>query len=225
MKILLVEDDRRVADALAEALREQNYVVEIAADGQEALELIEAFTYDLIVLDLVLPKLDGISLCQHVRRSGNQTLILMLTAKDTSFDQVIGLDVGADDYVVKPFEMNLLLARIRALLRRKNPTLPPVLEWERLRLDPSKCEVRYNDKLLHLTPKEYALLELLLRNSNRVLSRSIILDNLWAFDAPPGEETVKVHLRGLRMKLKAAGAPSNFIETIYGLGYRLNPNI
>jgi len=225
MKILLVEDERQIAKALAEALKEQKYTVEIATDGQEAWELTQAFTYDLIVLDLMLPKLDGISLCKRLRNAGDKTLILMLTAKDTSLDQVMGLDVGADDYVVKPFELEALLARIRALLRRKNTSLPPILTWENLTLDPSKCEVKYKGILLNLTPKEYALLELFLRSGDRILSRSAILDNIWAFEDTPGEETVKVHLRGLRLKLKAVKAPPDFIETVYGLGYRLNRNI
>ena len=225
MKILLVEDDRQVAEALCEALRDRNYVVEIATDGQEGLDLAEMFTYDLIVLDLILPTLDGIRVCQQLRQSGDRTLILMLTAKDTSDDRVLGLDAGADDYVVKPFEIKELLARIRALLRRKETAGSPILEWERLCFDPSRCEVKYNDNRLQLTPKEYALLELLLRSGDRVLSRSAIIDNLWEFEDPPGEETVKVHLRGLRSKLKAAGAPANLIENIYGIGYRLNPNV
>ena len=225
VKILLVEDDRQLADALSEALRDRNYIVEMAADGREGWELAEAFTYDLIVLDLILPKLDGVRLCQQLRRAGDRTLILMLTARDTSEDRVLGLDAGADDYVVKPFEMKELLARIRALLRRKETTSPPVLEWERLRFDPNRCEVKYNDCLLKLTPKEYALLELFLRSSDRVLSCTAILENLWAFEDLPGEETIRVHLRGLRSKLKLAGAPANFIENIYGIGYRLNPNV
>ncbi len=223
MKILLVEDDLRIAKALAEALTSQLYAVEIAQDGQEGLDLALGFTYNLIVLDLMLPKLDGITLCQRLRKTGDKTLILMLTAKDTSTDKVIGLDAGADDYVVKPFDLQVLLARIRALLRRGNPTLSPVLEWENLSLDPSKCEVRYNSKRLHLTPKEYSLLELFLRNGERVLSRSLILEQVWCFEDMPEEETVKVHLQSLRKKLKTAGAPHNLIENVYGLGYRLNP--
>lgn len=225
MKILAIEDDRRVAEAIAEALADQKYETDIAADGQEGLDLAQSFSYDLIILDLVLPKLDGISVCQQLRKSGDRTLILMLTSKDTSESQVLGLDAGADDYVVKPFEINTLLARVRALLRRKSTSVMPILKWEKLELDPSKCEVKYLKQLLQLTPKEYALLELLLRNSHRILNRSTIIDNLWAFEDPPVEETVKVHLRGLRTKLKAAGAPHNFIETVYGLGYRLNQNI
>ena len=225
MKILLIEDDQRIANAVAEALSDRHYVVEIATDGQDGLYLAKTFTYDLIILDIILPKLDGISLCQNLRSCGDRTLILMLTSKDASADMVTGLDIGADDYVVKPFDMKALLARIRALLRRNNTSLPPVLEWEKLSLDPNKCEVQYNGQLINLTPKEYALLELFLRNSNRILNRTMIVDNLWSFEALPGEETVKVHLRSLRKKLRVAGAPSNLIETVYGLGYRLNPNI
>jgi two-component system OmpR family response regulator len=225
MKILLVEDDDRIAQALAEALTDQHYAVDIAADGQEGWNFAEASIYDLILLDLMLPKIDGITLCQKLRASKLQTPILMLTARDTSTDKVIGLDAGADDYVIKPFDLPELTARIRALLRRSNTTLPPILEWEKLQLNPNTCDVTYGSKLLHLTPKEYSLLELFLRTNGRVLTRSAILDHLWAFEDSPGEETIKVHLRGLRQKLKTAGAPANFIETIYGMGYRLNQNL
>lgn len=221
MRILIIEDDERIAEALAEALTDQHHITDIALDGEQAREFVEAIPYDLIVLDIMLPKIDGITLCRNFRQKGYTIPILMLTAKDTSTDKVIGLDAGADDYVVKPFDLKELLARIRALLRRGSTILPPVLEWEKLQLDPSNCQVNYNEKLLHLTPKEYAILELFLRNNHRVLSRSIILDRLWSFEDPPGEETVKVHLRSLRNKLKAAGAPADFIETVYGLGYRL----
>lgn len=225
MKILLVEDDDRIAQALEEALTDQHYAVDIAADGQEGWNFAETFTYDLILLDIMLPKIDGITLCQSLRRQGLKTPVLMLTARDTSNDKVIGLDAGADDYVVKPFDLPELSARIRALLRRGSTTLPPVLEWENLRLNPNTCEVTYRDNLLNITPKEYSLLELFLRTGGRVLTRSAILDHIWAFEDSPGEETVKVHLRGLRQKLKAAGAPANFIKTIYGMGYRLNQNL
>jgi len=221
MKILLVEDDQRIANALAEALTDQHYVVDIATDGQLGWEFVEAFAYDLMMLDLMLPKLDGISFCRQLRKRGYFVPILMLTAKDTSTDKVVGLDAGADDYVVKPFDLQELMARVRALLRRKNSPLPPVLEWERLRLDPSICNVTYQEQLLHLTPKEYQILELFLRNSHQAFSRSEILDNLWSFTEPPGEETVKVHIRSLRQKLRLAGATADFIETVYGLGYRL----
>jgi DNA-binding response OmpR family regulator len=221
MRILLVEDDERIANALTETLRDRQYLVEVAADGEYAWNLIEAFAYDLIILDVMLPKLDGISLCKRLRRKGYMTPVLMLTARDTSSDKVVGLDAGADDYVVKPFDLAELTARIRALLRRGKETLPPVLEWEHLCLDPTSCEVTYNGQLLHLTPKEYKLLELFLRNNRRVFSRSAILDHLWSYEAPPVEDAVKVHIKDLRKKLKAVGAPPDFIETVYGLGYRL----
>ena len=213
-----------MAKAVAALLtKQQNYLVDIAADGQEGWELAAAFSYDLILLDVMLPKLDGISLCQKLRREGYQMPILLLTARDTGTDKVMGLDAGADDYVVKPFDFQELLARIRALLRRGSSTLPPVLEWENLHLDPSSCEVTYRDLPLHLTPKEYALLELFLRNNQRVFSRSAIIDHLWNLEYPPQEDTIKSHIKGLRQKLKAAGAATDFIETVYGLGYRLKP--
>ncbi|MFQ3616340.1 MAG: response regulator transcription factor [Cyanobacteriota bacterium] len=225
MKILLVEDDSRIAKAIAEALSDQQYLVEVANDGALGLTFAETGAFDLIVLDLMLPKLDGISLCKKLRQSGNKTPILMLTARDTSADKVLGLDAGADDYVVKPFDLPELLARVRALLRRGNAIFSPILEWEKLKLNPNECSATYNNIALILTPKEYYLLELFLRNASRVLSRSMILEHVWAFEDMPGEDTVKVHLRRLRQKLKAAGAPPNLIETVYGLGYRLNPNL
>ncbi|NJM72893.1 MAG: response regulator transcription factor [Scytonema sp. RU_4_4] len=221
MKILLVEDDERIAEALAEALTDQHYAVDIASDGEVGLEFVETFPYDLIVLDLMLPKLDGIRLCQQLRQKSYSMPILMLTAKDTSTDKVIGLDAGADDYVVKPFDLSELMARIRALLRRVNTTLLLVLEWENLRLYSHICQVRYQEKIVNLTPKEYRILELFLRNTHKAFNRSEILEHLWSFDEPPGEETIKVHIRSLRQKLKSAGADADFIETIYGLGYRL----
>jgi len=220
MKILLVEDDERIARALAEALSDQNYAVDIAIDGEEGWAYVEAYQYSLILLDWMLPKLDGIHFCQRLRQHGLHTPVLLLTAKDTSTDKVIGLDAGADDYVVKPFDLQELMARIRALLRRGNSTLPPVLEWGKLRLDPGTTEVVYGNQPLHLTPKEYQLIELFLRQSRRILNRSTILEQLWTSEEPPGEETVKVHIRSLRQKLAAAGA-TDFIETVYGLGYRL----
>lgn len=220
MKILLVEDDECIAKTLEKVLDKQNYVVDVAKDGQSGWELVEAFTYDLIVLDIILPKLNGINFCQRLRAHNYQTPVMLLTAKNSGNDKVIGLDAGADDYVVKPFEVQELLARIRVLLRRKAGG-QPILAWENLRLDAGSCEVTYNDCSLHLTPKEYRLLELFLRNGNCVLSRDDILDRLWSVEEAPGTDTVTAHIKGLRQKLKQAGAPSDLIETVYGLGYRL----
>lgn len=224
MRILLIEDDERIADSLAEALSDQHYVVDIASDGQIGWEFVKSFTYNLLVLDLMLPKIDGISLCQQLRLQGYSMPILMLTARDTTSDQVKGLDAGADDYVIKPYKLQELMARIRALIRRGNSTLPPALEWGGLCLNSNTCEVTYHRQPLQITPKEYRLLELFLRQGSSVLNRNAILENLWSFEEPPGEDTIKAHIKRLRQKLKGVGAPDDFIETVYGLGYRLKSN-
>ncbi|WP_317108292.1 response regulator [Chroococcidiopsis sp. SAG 2025] len=224
MKILVVEDDNSIAQAVAATLAQQQHcLVDIALDGQEGWELATAFSYDLILLDVMLPKLDGMSLCRQLRQKGDRIPILMLTAKDSSSDKVVGLDAGADDYVVKPFDFAELIARVRALLRRGSAALPPVLEWGELRLDPSNCEATYGQQVLQLTPKEYALLELFLRNPRRTFSRSAIVDRLWDLEDPPQEDTIKSYIKSLRHKLKTVGAPCDLIETVYGLGYRLKP--
>ncbi|AFY74109.1 response regulator with CheY-like receiver domain and winged-helix DNA-binding domain [Synechococcus sp. PCC 7502] len=225
MKILVVEDDQRILMSLVEALSDRHYAVDTAIDGLAGWELIKTFPYDLVVLDLMLPKLDGISLCHQLRQAGYTMPVLMLTAKDTSSDKVSGLDVGADDYVIKPFDLKELLARIRALLRRGTRSSSPILVCGDLQLDPATCKVTYGDHPLFLTPKEYMLLELLLRHNGRTLSRNDILDHLWSSEDPPGQETVKVHIRGLRQKLKAVNASHDFIETVYGLGYRLKQGV
>lgn len=223
MKILVVEDDEFLAHALTTVLTNHNYAVEVATNGKAGWDLIQAFDYDLILLDVVLPKLDGISLCRQIRSKSLQMLILLLTASDRTQDKAIGLDAGADDYLVKPFESEELVARVRALLRRGGTASQPMLEWGDLRLDPSSYEVTYGTQLLLLTPKEYALLELFLRNSRRVFSCGMILEHLWSYEETPQEEAVRTHIKGLRQKLKAAGAASDSIETVYGIGYRLKP--
>lgn len=222
MKILLVEDDVRLAETLAEALTDQHYVVDIATDGEVGWHQVKTLDYDLLLLDVMLPELDGISLCHRLRSHGYNLPILMLTACDTVTDEITGLDVGADDYVIKPVDLQKLFARIRALLRRGNGISSPVLEWGDLCLNPSTYEVSYKQVPIHLTPKEYALLELLLRNGRRVLSRSVMIEHVWSLEAPPEEHAVKVHIRSLRQKLKAAGAPEELIETVHSRGYRLN---
>jgi DNA-binding response OmpR family regulator len=221
MKILLVEDDASLAEALGEAIADQLYVVDIVTDGEAAWQQIKTCDYDLILLDVMLPKLDGIDLCKRLRSHSYSLPILMVTARDTSSDKVVGLDSGADDYMVKPLDLQELLARIRALLRRGSTSGPPILEWGNLQLDPATYEVSYSQKLLRLTPKEYSLLELLLRNERRILSRSMIIEHLWSLENPPEEDTVKAHIKSLRKKLKAVNAPNDFIETVHGLGYRL----
>lgn len=221
MRILIVEDDECIAKALLSVLGNQNYTVDVANDGLAGWELIESCKYDLILLDVMLPKLDGIKICQRLRSKNYQTPILLLTARNSNTDKVEGLEAGADDYVVKPFEFSELLARIRVLLRRRNSPIQTVLRWENLCLYTDSCEVTYNGNLLTLTPKEYRLLELFLRNSNIVFSRSDILDHLWSIEEAPKEDTVTAHIKGLRQKLNLAGATNDCIETVYGIGYRL----
>lgn len=221
MKILLVEDDERIAAALTEALTDYHYVVDVASDGEQGFTFVQTFPYELLILDVMLPKLDGIELCRKIRHNGYKMPVLMLTARDTYHDKVQGLDVGADDYVVKPFDLNELLARIRALLRRGTTELTMFLECGNLQLNPNTYEVTYSGEALHLTPKEYRILELLLRHRDRTFSKSEIIDHLWSFTDPPNEETVKVHIRSLRQKLKNIGARQDLVETVYGLGYRI----
>lgn len=218
----MVEDDVRLAETLAEALTDQRYVVDVVHDGEAGWRQAKALNYDLLLLDVMLPELDGVSLCHRLRSHSYKLPILMLTACDTLSDEINGLDVGADDYVVKPVDLQKLFARIRALLRRGSVISSPILEWGDLRLNPSTYEVSYGPTPIHLTPKEYGLLELLLRNGRRVLSRSVMIEHVWSLESPPEEHAVKVHIRSLRQKLKAAGAYEDLIETVHSMGYRLN---
>jgi DNA-binding response OmpR family regulator len=223
MRILVVEDDETIAKTLETVLGEQHYVVDAAADGELGWELVEVFNYDLIILDVMLPKLNGIEFCRRLREGGDRTPILLLTAKNSSNDKTLGLNAGADDYVVKPFDLPELLARIRVLLRRKNSLINSVLQWGELRLDPNTCEASYSSQPLRLTPKEYRLLELFLRNPQQVLTRNAILENLWLAEEMPSEDTVTAHIKSLRQKLRGAGSPPDAIATVYGMGYRLKP--
>ncbi len=221
MRILVVEDDIQIADMLTEALTNRQYVVDVAQDGEEAWNYAQMLEYDLVLLDITLPKLNGLRLCQQLRSHNFALPVLMLTARDTIDDKIIGLDAGADDYMVKPFDLRELMARIRALLRRGSSATTLTINWGSLQLNPGTYEVFYDDTPLHLTPKEYALLELLIANGRRVLSRPGIIERLWSLDDPPTEETVKSHIKTLRQKLREAGAPEDFVETVHGLGYRL----
>lgn len=221
MRILLVEDDRQLADSLADVLTAQRYLVDLVTDGQAALTLAMGVAYDLILMDVTLPKLDGLGLCQTLRDRGHTTPILMLTARDTSRDKVAGLDVGADAYMTKPFDLQEMLAQVRALLRRGQGGTTPTLTWGALILDPQSYEVTYNRVPIHLTPKEFALMEALLRYGRRVLSRTAIIDQIWTWQEAPEKATVKSYIKTLRAKLREAGAPKDLIETVHGVGYRL----
>jgi DNA-binding response OmpR family regulator len=221
VRILVVEDDLRLAAMLKEALIGKQYVVDVAQDGELAWDWVQVVDFDLIVLDVTLPKLDGIGFAQRLRSHHYSLPVLMLTARDTLLDKIAGLDAGADDYLVKPFEMPELMARVRALLRRGCQPDSPGLSWGSLTLNSSTYEVSYDDTPVSLTPKEYALLELLVTNGRRIMSRSGIIDRIWSLEAAPSADTIKSHIRGLRQKLRDAGAPDDLIETVHGLGYRL----
>jgi DNA-binding response OmpR family regulator len=223
MRILVVEDDPIISQLIETILEQQKYAVDFATDGQMGVDLSEAYEYDAILLDVSLPKKDGISVCRQIRSQGNTVPIILLTALHSPADRARGLDAGADDYLGKPFDPQELLARIRAILRRSHQPSTPILTWGNLQLDPVSVTVTYSDKLVPVTPKEYALLELLLRNSKRVFSCDAILDHLWSYGGTPSEEAIRTHVKGLRHKLKQAGAATDLIETVYGIGYRLKP--
>ncbi|MGF1991474.1 MAG: response regulator [Nostoc sp. ZfuVER08] len=221
MKLLIVENDRDTAAALTTSLVAQQFTVDTASDSRSALELAEATEYDLIVLDVMLPDENGIRLCRQLRTQNQQEPILLLTRKVDPADRIAGFEAGADDYITKPYELSELLARIRALLRRGSTVLTKVLCWGQLQLDPNNCEVMCQGKGLHLTPKEYKLLELFLRHPRRIFDRRTLLDRICSIDECPGEEAITTQIRGLRRKLQMAGLNSDPIETLYGLGYRL----
>jgi DNA-binding response OmpR family regulator len=223
MRILVVEDDPAISLTIETILERNNYAVDFATDGQMGLDLHEAYEYDAILLDLSLPKKDGITVCEQIRAGGSAVPIILLTALDSPADRTRGLDAGADDYLGKPFDADELLARLRAILRRSHQQSAPILSWGNLQLDPVSAAVTYNDKPVTVTAKEYALLELFLRNHKRVFSCDAILDHLWAYGETPSEEAIRTHIKGLRHKLKAAGAAADAIETVYGIGYRLKP--
>jgi len=224
MKILLVEDDSHTSDMLSEFLTAHHYAIDAIADGSVGLDMATQWEYDLILLDFMLPTLDGVEVCRRLRTQGCQTPILMLTVKDANDDVVAGLDAGADDYVAKTCATSQLLARMRALLRRSSKELTlPVLRWGQLSFDPAAARVMYAQQEVALRPKEYALLELFLRHPQRILSRGAIIDHLWPMEETPVEGSVTSLIKDLRQRLKAAGMQVDLIETVYGLGYRLKP--
>lgn len=224
MKLLVIEDDQDTSELLSAKLSAHRYAVDAIADGSDGLELASQWSYDLILLDVLLPTLNGVEVCRRLRARNCQTPILMLTAKDANEDVIAGLDAGADDYVAKSCDDSQLLARVRALLRRgANAASAPVLTWGLLSLDPASAQVAYNQKAIALRPKEYTLLELFLRNPQRIFSRSSIIDHLWSMEETPVEGSVTNLIKDLRQRLKAAEMDADLIETVYGLGYRLKP--
>jgi two-component system response regulator MprA len=221
VKILVVDDERAVRDSLRRALELQGYQVDLAADGAEALALLEANGQpDAVVLDILMPGIDGLEVCRRIREEGNEVPVLMLTARDAVGDRVEGLDAGADDYLVKPFALEELLARIRALLRRTSPTADGALRFADVELDPGTREVRRAGDQIDLTRTEFNLLELFLLNPRQVLTRSIIFERVWGYDFGFASNSLDVYIGYLRRKTEAGGKP-RLIHTVRGVGYAL----
>ncbi len=223
MKILLVEDDQILIELLTKTLSQQSYAIDVATDGEQGWIYGSTYTYDLMILDWYLPKLDGLELCQRFRAHDYDTPIILLTSRGGSQNKIKGLDAGADDYICKPFDVEELAARIRALLRRLNCDFLPMLSWGDLQLNPCSTEIIYQGQSLFLTAKEYRLLELFLRHSQEILGVEDIIDHLWSSTEYPAIATVRSHLRRLRHKLKQAGFPDDLITTVRGRGYCLKP--
>jgi two-component system response regulator MprA len=221
VKILVVDDERAVRESLRRALELEGYEIELAADGREALERLEADSQpDALILDVLMPGVDGLEVCRRLRRTGSRLPVLMLTARDAVENRVAGLDAGADDYVTKPFALEELLARIRALLRRTSNGAGEVLRFSDLELDPGTREVRRGGELIELTRTEFSLLELFMRNPRQVLTRSIIFERVWGYDFGYGSNSLDVYVGYLRRKTEAGGKP-RLIHTVRGVGYAL----
>ncbi|HWB68759.1 MAG TPA: response regulator transcription factor [Solirubrobacterales bacterium] len=218
-RVLVVEDDTEIADVLRRSLRNEGYEVKTSADGVEALDIAAGFVPDLVVLDLGLPRLDGVEVCRRLR-AGGDVPILMLTARAETEDRVAGLDSGADDYLVKPFERTELLARIRALLRRRPPRGAASLQVADLTLNPDTREVRRGEREIELTNREFELLEHLMRNQRLVVSRERLLDEVWGYDPMAATNTIDVFISNVRRKLEAGGE-SRLLHTKRGAGYVL----
>ncbi len=223
MRILVVEDDRELASILQRALTEQLYAVETAYDGETARHLALSENYDTILLDLMIPRVDGVGVCYALREAGKHTPVIMLTARDGVEDRVQGLDAGADDYVVKPFAMDELLARVRAQLRRTTNQTENVLKVGRLSLDPRSTCVQYGDRSIPLTAKEFALLQFFMQNPDAVVSRTEILEHVWDANYDGFGNVVDVYVNYLRNKLESEGEP-RIILTVRGRGYLLKQN-
>ena len=220
MRILLVEDDVTIARLLKEGLEDESYAVDAANDGSEGYRTAAADEYDVIILDIMLPGMNGYEVCRALRNDGNKTPILMLTARDTERDIVEGLDTGADDYLAKPFSFDVLLARIRALLRRPNEKLEEILQVGDLKLDPSSKKVTRASQEINLTAKEYGVLEYLMRNKGKVLSKEQIISHVWDFDADVLPNNVELFIMFLRRKIDKP-FKSKLIHTVSGFGYKL----
>ena len=222
LRILVVDDEPAVRESLRRALQLEGYGVELAGDGSEALYRLESreLEPDGIVLDVLMPEVDGLEVARRLRRTGSRVPILMLTARDEIADRVAGLDAGADDYLVKPFALEELFARLRAILRRSADGAVEVLRFADLELDPATREVRRGGDLIELTRTEFSLLELFMLNPRQVLTRSVIFERVWGYDFGPGSNSLDVYIGYLRRKTEAGGKP-RLIQTVRGVGYAL----
>jgi DNA-binding response OmpR family regulator len=220
MRVLLVEDNRRLSNSLKASLADDGYAVDVAYDGVEGQELAEMTPYDVIILDIMLPRRDGLDVCRELRNQRINIPILMLTARDAIEDRVKGLDSGADDYLVKPFAIDELHARLRALLRRDSPDKTGLLKVTDLVLDPAAHTVSRNGMPIELTAKEFALLEYLMRNPNRLITRQMVENHVWSYDYEGASNVVDVYIRRLRRKIDEH-FDIKLIETVRGAGYRM----
>jgi DNA-binding response OmpR family regulator len=221
VRILIVEDDDRIAGPVADDLRRQRHVVDVADDGRTGLDFARSGAYDLMLLDILVPGTDGLTICRRLREGGEHAMIVMITARDGVEDKVAALDAGADDYLVKPFDLAELSARVRAVSRRSRETRPPLLQHGELALDQRAARVTYSGRTVPLTRTEYAILETLMRNSRQIFTRAMLHERVTTFETGGGPESIKTHVANLRRRLREAGCPHDPIETVYGSGYRL----
>ncbi len=222
MRILVVEDEHKIANSIKQGLIQESYAVDIAYDGETGFDLASSEDFDLLILDLMLPGIDGMAVCSQLRQQGNHMPILMLTAKGQVTDKVSGLDSGADDYLTKPFAFEELLARVRALLRRPKDQQSTILQLADLELDTVKLTVKRGEKMINLSNKEYSLLEYLMRHAGQILTKDQIINHVWSYDSDVLPNNVEVYIGYLRQKIDKAFPNSlNLIQTIRGFGYKI----
>lgn len=221
MRILVVEDDEKIANAIKKGLEQESYAVDVEYDGRDGQDSALGLNYDLIILDRMLPGMDGLEICQQMRKEGKKTPVLMLTAKDKILDRVEGLNSGADDYLIKPFAFDELVARVKALLRRPETQTGTILVVSDLTLDTITKQVTRGERDITLTPKEYSLLEYLMRNPDRILTKDQIIEHVWDFDADILPNTVEVYVGYLRNKIDTPKDNMKLIQTVRGFGYKI----